>query len=249
VVYPHLDLDALDRALGENRGRAKRAVVVTDGVFSMRGDHAPLDRIHEIVRRHDHGYEENAILVVDDSHGVGAFGATGRGTEERTGAPPSDVLVGTLGKAFGVNGGYVVSSASVVRFLRESSPMYIYSNPITVGEAAAALRSVEIVDSAEGRQLLERLRGLTRRFEDGLPRAGIETLPGDHPIVPLMIRDTERTRALVRYLYEHGVLVTGLAYPVVPRGDESIRVQINADHTDADIDHVLDLLVRHAASA
>ena len=132
--------------------------------------------------------------------------------------------------------------AALIRFLRESSPMYIYSNPITPGEARAALRALEIVDGPEGVALLERLRSLTKRFEEGLGRVGIETIPGEHPVVPLMIRDTQRTRDLTRYLFDHGVLVTGLAYPVVPKGDEEIRAQVNADHTEADIDHVLDLL-------
>jgi glycine C-acetyltransferase len=241
-IYPHNDLEGLDRSLSEWRGKAKRAIVVTDGVFSMRGDHAPLAEITEICLRHDEGFEENVVLVVDDSHGVGALGVSGRGTEEHTGCPPVDVLVGTLGKAFGVNGGYVVSNAATIRFLRESSMMYIYSNPITVGEAAAAHRAVEIVDSPEGRARLDRLRRLTKRFEDGLVRVGIETIPGEHPVVPLMIRDTQKTRDLVQYLFDNGVLVTGLAYPVVPRGDEEIRTQINADHTEADIDHVLELL-------
>jgi glycine C-acetyltransferase len=242
VVYPHLDMDALERALVDFKGKAKRAIVVTDGIFSMRGDHAPLDRVMEIARRHDGDYAENVVVLADDSHGVGAFGETGRGVEEYTGSEPVDVLVGTLGKAFGVNGGYVVSSPSVLRFLRETSPMYIYSNPITVGEARAALRSLEILDSDEGLGLLRRLRTLTRRFKDGLVRIGIETLPGEHPVVPLMIRDTGRTRATVRHLYENGVLVTGLAYPVVPRGDEEIRAQVNADHTEGDVDRVLSIL-------
>ena len=99
-----------------------------------------------------------------------------------------------------------------------------------------------IASSSEGRARLDDLRALTKRFEDGLGRIGIETIPGEHPVVPLMIRDTAKTRALVDYLYDNGVLVTGLAYPVVPRGDEEIRTQINADHTEADIDHVLGLL-------
>jgi len=244
-VYAHNDMDGLDRLLREWAGKAKRALVVTDGIFSMRGDHAPLAEISEICRSHDATFAENVVVLVDDSHGVGAIGATGRGTEEHTGCPPVDLLVGTLGKAFGVNGGYVTSAASVIAFLRESSMMYIYSNPITVGEAAAALRSVEIVDSPEGRARLERLRALTRRFEEGLGRVGIETIPGDHPVVPLMIRDTAKTRRLVRYLYDNGVLVTGLAYPVVPRGDEEIRTQVNADHTESDIDHVLELLAAY----
>ena len=241
-IFSHLDVVALEAALERWKGRAKRVLIVTDGIFSMRGDHAPLDEIVEIATRHDDGFEENAVVVVDDSHGVAAFGARGRGVEEYTGSGPVDVLIGTLGKGFGVNGGYAVSSGAMIRFLRESSPMYIYSNPITPGEARAALVSLEIVDSPEGERLLKKLRGLTERFERGLGRIGIETIAGEHPIVPLMIRDTQRTRDLVRYLFEHGVLVTGLAYPVVPRGDEEIRVQINADHTDGDIDHVLDLL-------
>jgi glycine C-acetyltransferase len=246
-VYGHLDLVELDARLTEWKGKAKRALVVTDGIFSMRGDHAPLDEIVAICRAHDDDYQENVVLLADDSHGVGAFGRTGRGTEEYTNSPPVDVLVGTLGKAFGVNGGYVAANASTVRFLRETSMMYIYSNPITVGEAAAALKSLEIVDSPEGLRRLERLRALTKRFETGLADAGIETIPGAHPVVPLMIRDTKRTRDLVRYLFEHGVLVTGLAYPVVPRGDEEIRTQVNADHTEADVDHVLDLLRAYEA--
>lgn len=242
VVYPHLDVEALDRALAEWAGKVRRALIVTDGIFSMRGDHAPVDEIMEVARRHDEAYEENAVVLVDDSHGVGAFGATGRGAEEYTHSTPVDVLVGTLGKAFGVNGGYVTSSQAVVDFLRENSPMYIYSNPITAGEAAAARKSVQIVDSEEGQVLLEKLRGLTRRFEEGLGRIGIQTIPGEHPVVPLMIRDTRRTRILTDYLFQNGVLVTGLTYPVVPKGDEEIRAQINADHTESDIDDVLALL-------
>jgi glycine C-acetyltransferase len=215
----------------------------------MRGDHAPLDEVMALCRKHDDGFEENAVCVVDDSHGVGAFGRTGRGTEEFTGCPPVDILVGTLGKAFGVNGGYVVANDATIRFLRESSQMYIYSNPITVGEASAALASLRIVASPAGEALLDRLRSLTKRFETGLGRIGIETIPGEHPVVPLMIRDTQRTHDLVRYLYDHGVLVTGLAYPVVPQGDEEIRTQINADHTEADVDHVLALLEAYSADA
>jgi glycine C-acetyltransferase len=116
-----------------------------------------------------------------------------------------------------------------------------------VGEASAALAAVRIVAGPEGPELLGRLRALTSRFEAGLARAGFETIPGEHPVVPLMIRDTATTRDLVRYLFENGVLVTGLTYPVVPRGDEEIRTQINADHTTADIDLVLELLAAYGA--
>ena len=241
-IYPHLDLAALDRQLEGAKGRARRAIVVTDGIFSMRGDHAPVDEIMAIAARHDADYPENVVVLVDDSHGVGSFGPTGRGTEEYTNSPPCDILVGTLGKAFGVNGGYVVSSTPVVRFLRESSPLYIYSNPITAGEAAAARKSLEILTGREGERRLRRLRSLTKRFESGLVSRGFEIIPGDHPIVPIMVRDTGETRRLVAALFEAGVLATGLAFPVVPRGDESIRFQINADHTEAGIDYVLSAL-------
>jgi glycine C-acetyltransferase len=250
-VYAHSDMKALREAL-ERASRTKgaaRAVIVTDGIFSMRGDHAPLDEVMALAEQFDYRFEENVVVVVDDSHGVGAFGRTGRGTEEYTDAPPCDVLVGTLGKAFGVNGGYVASNETVIRYLRETSPMYIYSNPITPAEAAAALAALELLDSAAGVALLQRLRSLTKRFENGLVRMGFEIIAGEHPVVPLMVRDTGRTRALVRHLREHGVLATGLAFPVVPRGDEEIRFQVNADHTEADIDTVLEVLSGFEAGA
>ena len=241
AVYPHLDMSALDEKLEQSRGSAKRVIVVTDGVFSMRGDYADLAALGEVVEKHDPEFEENVVLVVDDSHGVGAYGETGRGTEEVT-AGEADVLIGTLGKAFGVNGGYVVGGETVVRYLREKGPMYIYSNPITAGEAAAADMSISILDSPEGADLLAGLREMTERFEAGLVEAGLETIPGPHPIVPLMVRDTERTAALVAGLFAAGILATGLNYPVVPRGDEEIRFQVNADHTESDIDYVLSVL-------
>jgi glycine C-acetyltransferase len=240
-VYRHLDLDELEARLREATGTCKRVVVVTDGIFSMRGDHAPLAEIQAIARKHDTGFPENVLLVVDDSHGVGAFGATGRGTEEQTGAA-ADVLVGTLGKAFGVNGGYVATTGAIVEYLRETAATYIYSNPISPGEAVAAARAVALVDGPAGRDLLKRLAETARRFRDGLTRLGFETIPGEHPIVPLVLHDTPRTVALVRHLREHGMLATGLTYPVVPRGAEEIRFQICADHTIADIDDVLGIL-------
>jgi glycine C-acetyltransferase len=241
-IYRHLDVDQLDAQLEACAADCKRAIVITDGIFSMRGDHAPLDEIVEIARRHDGAYAENVVVVADDSHGVGAFGETGRGTEEYCGGAPVDLLIATLGKAFGVNGGYVAASQTLVDYLRETSPFYIYSNPITPGEAAAASQAVAIVDSAEGRARLEHLRAMTARLKAGLTALRYETLPGAHPVVPLMVRDTARTTALVAHLRAHGVLATGLNYPVVPRGDEEIRFQVSADHTEADIEEALTVL-------
>lgn len=241
VVYGHLDYEQLEAGLRDTYGKAPRAIVVTDGVFSMRGDFADLSRLNEIVSSHDSEFEENVVLVVDDSHGVGAFGDTGRGTEEET-EGAADILIGTLGKAFGVNGGYVTASGAVVDFLMERGPMYIYSNPVTAGEAAAAEAAVSILDSAEGSEMLAHLAAMTTRFESGLLGLGMETIPGPHPVVPLMVRDTKQTSELVRHLFENGILATGLNFPVVPKGDEEIRFQVNADHTSADIDYVLDVL-------
>lgn len=243
-VYRHLDVKELGRNLEDASKTCRRAIIVTDGIFSMRGDHAPLGEIVDLARSYDAAFAENALVVVDDSHGVGAFGATGRGSEEYTGGGQADLLVATLGKAFGVNGGYVVASGGIVDYLRETSPFYIYSNPITPGEAAAAGKAVEIVDSPRGLRLLEHLRAMTVRFKAGLESLGFETIPGEHPVVPLMVRDTGRTSALVGHLKEHGVLATGLNHPVVPRGDEEIRFQVSADHTTIDMDEALDVLSR-----
>jgi len=237
-IYKHLDLAELTRQLGAFTNKCRRAVVITDGVFSMRGDHAPLDEITRIAAQFHPLYSEGVVVIADDSHGVGAFGETGRGTEEVTGAKV-DVLIGTLGKAFGVNGGYVVTAPEVIDYLRETSPFYIYSNPITPAEAEAARVAVDRVDSAEGKALLAHLRAMTDHFRAGLGKLGLETVAGEHPVVPLLVRDTERTRRLVDHLRDNGILATGLAYPVVPRGEEEIRFQISADHTAADINEAL----------
>jgi len=241
-IYQHLDLDELERHLAQAAKMSRRAIIVTDGVFSMRGDHAPLDEIMKLANAFDTLFPENVIVVADDSHGVGGFGETGRGTEEVCGGHRVDILVATLGKAFGVNGGYVVASDTIIGYLRETSPFYIYSNPITPGEAGAALAAVEIVDSPHGCQRLDRLRAMTARFREGLRRMGLETVAGQHPVVPLMVRDTDRTARLVAHLQANGILATGLGYPIVPKGDDEIRFQMCADHTPADIDEALGAL-------
>jgi glycine C-acetyltransferase len=245
-VYKHLDTGDLERHLEEVSNKCPRAIVVTDGVFSMRGDHAPLDRIMTLVREHDKAFAENVIVVVDDSHGVGAFGKTGRGTEEHTASGPADLLVATLGKALGVNGGYVVANEAIICYLRETSPFYVYSNPITPAEAAAAHKAIDTLDSSIGMSLLTHLRAMTARFKTGLTKLGFETLLGSHPVVPVILRDAARTSSLAAHLHREGILATGLNYPVVPKGDEEIRFQISADHTAADVDSALQALARFA---
>lgn len=241
-IFKHLDLGELEKCIQDAVGVCEHLIVVTDGVFSMRGDYAPLDKMAEICKKYNNEFSKDIVFVVDDSHGVGALGKTGRGTEELTNAGKVDILVATLGKAFAVNGGYIVSHASVITYLREKNPFYIYTNPITPSEACAALKSLEILQSKEGKKLLKHLRTMTKRFEDGLLELGYETIPSEHPVVPLMVRDTQKTLEMVQYLRDKGVLATGLNYPVVPKGDQLIRFQVCADHTPFDIDYVLGVL-------
>ena len=241
-VYKHLDTTDLEDRIRNGIGKGRRVLVVTDGIFSMRGDYAPLDAIAEISIKYDSEFEEGIVLIVDDSHGVGAFGKTGRGTEEYTNAKGVDIIIATLGKALGVNGGYLAATSTIVDYLRETAPFYIYSNPITPSEASSAMKALDILDSEKGIQLLGNLRKLTKRFEKGLADLGYEIIESEHPVVPLMIRDTKRTSELVQYLAQHGILATGLNYPVVPKGDEEIRFQVAADHTEYDIDYVLEIL-------
>lgn len=241
-VYSHNNMEDLKAKIAEAvKSGAKRLIVVTDGVFSMRGDYAPLKELVQIVHSADDSFPENAIVIMDDSHGVGAYGPTGRGTEEICGAKV-DVLIGTLGKAYGVNGGYACSSKTVITYLKEHAAMYIYSNPISAGEAAAVAASLDILQSDEGKKILAHLSAVTKRFEDGLKKLGYETIEGPHPVTPMVLRDTAKTRAMVAHLLEGGVLATGMTYPVVPKGAEEIRFQINADHTEADIDKVLEVI-------
>lgn len=238
AIFEHNDADDLRRRLEAVPEGIGRVVVIFDGIFSMRGDNAPLDAFMRLVARHDARYRDGVVAVMDDSHGVGAYGATGRGTEEHTGAR-ADVLIGTFGKAFGVNGGFVAGSPELVDAVRQKADTYIYTNPLGAADCAAAVAAIDIADGPEGRERLGNLKARTDQFRAGLAALGLESIPGPHPVVPLLVRDTDRTRAMVRGLFDRGILAVGLTVPVVPKGDETIRFQINAAHTRADIDEVL----------
>ena len=240
-IFRHNDMADLERCLDAVSPDMERVVVIFDGIFSMRGDYAPIHEIAAICRTYEDQFRDGVITVVDDSHGIGAFGDTGRGTPEYAGAWP-DVVVGTFGKAFGVNGGFIAGSRILVETVRQKADTYIYTNPLSVADCAAAVKALDICDSDQGRVLLQHLAARTARFRKGLDRLGLESIDGPHPVVPLMVRDTARTHELVKYLYNHGVLVVGLTFPVVPKGDETIRFQVNACHTPEDIDQVLNIL-------
>jgi len=241
-IYNHNNTNELGSNLKECIGICRRVIIVTDGIFSMRGDYAPLPEIADLAEKYDPKFEEGILTIVDDSHGVGAIGETGRGITEFTHENRIDILVATMGKALGVNGGYLVSTAKVVDYLRETSPFYIYTNPITVSEARATLKALEILDSDKGKGMLKHLCEMMAYFRKGLIDLGYEIVKGEHPIVPLMVRDTKKTVELVKYLKDNGILSTGIYYPVVPRGDEEIRFQICAEHTKSDIDYALKIL-------
>ncbi|MCB9779876.1 MAG: aminotransferase class I/II-fold pyridoxal phosphate-dependent enzyme [Alphaproteobacteria bacterium] len=244
AIFKHNDMAGLKAAIeGVDDSAIDRVIVIFDGVFSMRGDHAPIGAINDVLAPHRERFSEGLVTVVDDSHGIGAYGATGRGTEEICGAKV-DIVVGTFGKAFGVNGGFVAASPAVVEAVRQKADTYIYTNPLSAADCAAAKVAVDIADSDEGLQRLRNVQARIAQFRAGLDRLGLESIPGKHPVVPLMVRDTAKTTAMVRGFTDGGVLVVGLNFPVVPMGDQTIRFQINAAHTEADIDQVLAVLQR-----
>src|SRR5262245_17403873 len=241
AIYKHNDLDDLAQHLDRVPDGTGRVIVIFDGIFSMRGDNAPVDAIAALVAKHEHRFRDGVVTVMDDSHGIAAYGPTGRGTEEHCGARV-DIFVGTFGKAFGVNGGFVAGSPELVEAVRQKADTYIYTNPLGAADAAAAVAAIDVADSTDGRARLANLGARTAQFRGGLASMGFESIPGPHPVVPLLVRDTTRTRAMVAGLFERGVLAVGLTFPVVPKGDETIRFQINAAHTEGDINELLDAL-------
>jgi len=240
-IYDHNDMEGFRRCLEEVPETIERVIVIFDGIFSMRGDYAPIDEIVAIAEEFHDKFKDGVITVVDDSHGIGAYGPDGRGTADFTGTQP-DIIVGTMGKALGVNGGFIAGSKALIEAVRQKADTYIYTNPLSQADCAAAIEAIRLAESEEGRERLEHLHERTAQFRDGLEALGFESIDGPHPIVPLVVRDTDKTHEMVNRLYEKGMLVVGLTFPVVPKGDETIRFQLNAAHTKADIDYVLNVL-------
>jgi len=241
AIYKHNDMADLHRCLENIPESVKRVVVVFDGVFSMRGDYAPVDQILETIKPFENKFEQGLITMEDDSHGIGAYGSTGRGTAEYTQGQP-DIIVGTFGKAFGVNGGFIASSKAVIESVRQRADTYIYTNPLGVADCAAAIEAINICDSPEGIERLINLKNRQDQLRQGISSLGIESIPGSHPVIPLLTRDSEKTKKMVTYFFNRGIMVVGLAFPVVPAGQEKLRIQINAAHTKSDIDEVLNVL-------
>lgn len=239
VVFNHIDPSHLRTILETNKKIYKRALVITDGVFSMLGEYQKLKQIREIVDKYDKEYADGVLLVVDDAHGVGVAGKTGRGIEEIEGVK-ADVLIGTFGKAFGADGGYVAANQTIIDYLRESAATYIYSNSIPPGTAAAALKSIDLLDKPIGKKLLKDSRVNIVYFKKQMKEVGyFFAVDSSHPIQPVLIGDPAKTSELVRKLFKRNIIVTNISFPVVPKGRDEIRIQISAVHTKADIDHLI----------
>lgn len=236
AIFKHLDSRDLGQVLSNFEGKYDRAIVVSDGVFSMLGEYQDLAAIRKVINQYDSKYPQGILLIVDDAHGVASFGKTGRGTEEQSKAQ-SDVLIGTLGKGFGADGGYVVGDRIVIDYLRESGATYIYSNSISPGTAGAALESIKLVDSVTGTKLFDQLDKNVKYFKAKMTEKGFKFAAGSiHPIQALLIADPVKTMAFKEGMYEQGILVTNINYPVVPKGKDEIRVQISAAMSKQDLD-------------
>jgi glycine C-acetyltransferase len=233
-IYPHSDLDALARALAASTMRRK--LVVTDGVFSMEGDLARLPELIDLCREH------GAVLIVDDSHGLGVLGERGAGTGEHFGlAAEVDITTGTLGKALGgAAGGFVAGDAALCRVLEQRSRPQLFSNGLAPTVAASARRALGLL--AEDPGLVGRLRENVATFRGLLAARDLEPLPGDSAIVPLIVGETSTAIDASRRLLDDGIFVTGFGFPVVPEGTARIRAQISAAHTTDQLTRAADAL-------
>ena len=231
--YRHADMADLEAQLIQAKD-ARTRLIATDGVFSMDGDIAPLERITELAKRHD------ALVMVDDSHATGFVGKRGRGSPEHCGVEGKiDILTSTLGKALGGgSGGFVAARREVVALLRQRSRPYLFSNTLAPAIVGAGLAAFDLLDGAD--DLRERLAENTQRFRSRMTAAGFEIKPGIHPIAPVMLYDSAMAQKMSAALLELGIYVVGFFYPVVPKGEARIRVQLSAAHSAGDIDRAVE---------
>ncbi len=232
--YANSDMADLDAQLAQAKADGARYIlIVTDGVFSMDGYIAKLPEIVALKQKH------GALLMVDDSHAVGFIGKEGRGTHEHHGVMGQvDLMTGTLGKALGgASGGYVSGSREMVELLRQKARPYLFSNSLMPAIAAASLRALDLL--AESGELRDRLRANARQFREGMTKLGFELLPGEHPIIPVMLHDAPLAQAFATKLLDEGLYVIGFFFPVVPKGQARIRTQMSAAHSPEDIDRAI----------
>lgn len=233
VRYAHCDPVDLKRQLDQHRQRFPRALVITDGVFSMDGDIAPLDKIYEVVQNYD------AALMVDDAHGEGVLGKGGRGIVDHFHLHGKvDIEVGTLSKAFGVVGGVVAGNPLVVEWLRQRGRPFLFSSAMTVPDTAACIAAIDLLE--ESTELVDRLWENARYFKAEMKTLGFDTGGSVTPITPVMLGEASLAQQFSRELFENGVFAMAIGFPTVPRGKARIRVMISAAHTKADLDQGLE---------
>jgi len=234
--YANGDMDELEAHLVD-ASDARFRLIATDGVFSMDGYAAKLDEICDVAERHD------ALVLVDDSHAVGFVGPQGRGTHAQFDVVERvDVLTGTLGKAVGgASGGYVSGRQEVVDILRQRARPYLFSNSVAPVVVGASLRALDLIERSD--DLRDRLWTNTRSFRTQMTELRFDVLPGDHPIVPVMVGDASEAARFSRALVAHGVFAVAFSYPVVPLGTARIRTQMSAAHTDADLEAAVQAFV------
>ncbi|CAM3973178.1 8-amino-7-oxononanoate synthase [Alicyclobacillus pomorum] len=233
VVYRHNDMDDLRHKL-ENYATTGQRLIVTDGVFSMDGDVADLPAITDLAQAYD------AWVMVDDAHATGVFGEHGGGTADHYGLPADSIhiQVGTLSKALACEGGFIAGSTVLIDYLRNRARPFIFSTALSPPVIGAALRAVEIVSAEPQRR--KRLHALAQRLRKGLSEVGLQVIPGEAPIVPIVIGDPERTLEYSRRLEHHGVFATAIRPPTVPPGTSRIRLTLMATHADEDIEQIID---------
>jgi glycine C-acetyltransferase len=238
-VFPHKDAGAASRILGELVAQPGRKLLISDGVFSMDGDIAPLPALVEAAERH------GAIMMVDDAHASGVLGRNGRGTIDHYGLHGRvHIQVGTLSKAIGALGGYVCGSRELIEFLYHRARPFLFSTSHPPAVAATCLAAFELLEREPER--IERLWDNTRYFKKGLKAAGFQTGASETPITPVMVGDAALAHAFSRELFEEGVFATGIGYPTVPQGKARIRTIVTATHTREQLDRALDILTRVA---
>jgi len=234
--YRNNDMTDLEARLGEaDAAGARFKLIATDGVFSMDGIIANLSAVCELADKH------RALVMVDDSHAVGFVGQGGRGTPEYCGvASRVDIVTGTLGKALGgASGGYTAGRKTIVELLRQRSRPYLFSNTLAPSIAAASLEVLRLLGSEEGAQLRKRVRENGERFRRAMTKLGFQLVPGEHPIIPVMLGDAALATRMADALLAEGVYVIGFSYPVVPKGKARIRTQMSAAHTNEEIDRAV----------
>ena len=237
IAYDHNDASALEAAIQEAAGTYRRALIVTDGVFSMDGDIAPLPALNEVAKKYD------ILFMVDDAHGEGVLGKGGRGIVDHFGLHGKvDIEVGTMSKAFGVMGGIVAGDKTIIEWLRQRGRPFLFSSAVTVPDAAACLAAVDLLENST--ELVDRLWDNAKYFKAEMKKLGFDTGVSETPITPIMLGEAPLAQQFSRELFDEGVFAMSIGFPTVPKGKARIRVMISASHDRDDLGQGLEAFAK-----